>query len=765
VSIFEPRPYQVVAIGSLVEQLTTGLTVLSSGAEPATIRLQAPTGAGKTSIALAALTELVEKNPNKKLSFIWLAPGRLHEQASEDVVKVSAATLTPVTADGLTVIPRNRVLLINWASVNKDKNRLRQPNERGEFLPAIVERTRQADRQIVLVIDESHYAYDVKVAQAAREVISLIGPSVHLAMSATLDHPTCEIRRDDAVREGVLRECARTNIGFRDDEGAAADNLLEAALRKQTDLREKYRQALEQGVVTKHVNPLLVIQVGDSKEGNAAIAQLRQCLIDKGYEEMDVRRETSLQPKFVVWVSDDNLRTANGISGPRDRRLVDAAGIVDVVICKQSIALGWNCPRAQVLYKVRDKSSAPTFDIQTLGRILRMVEPERGRPYEEPFDALNYGYIYTLDGYKPKAEYGGFANAETTLRDGLIPPKIESEAVFSWCGAVEVEDIAEAVCAALDLLPPSALAEQRFDSALIDQRLREGEEATAARDEVTVLRDEYRSEAVFYRATDEIAGSAAEGAMLRGEIYWQLRSRDGAINVPRLQNALSDPDTEFGWKVKMELKRVRAERGLAGRDKKSMGEWTLGTDRYYNAPAVSDKQDDTVVSDKQDDTVYEVGNNRHGTYAYEKCYLLRSRLGPEKKFEEWLNYDSTASCIDWWVKNGNVPGKDFGVVYQHTGDLQTFLPDYILQWKDGTFGFYETKDDKAVTIPERLEENRAKMEALRAFVAKDPDRRECGLVVLRKDGMLVITAQPGAVPAAIDTLRRRHSTVAKGLEE
>ena len=149
-SIFEPRPYQEEAIRKLVEQLDAGLQALSEGTEISPIRLQAPTGAGKTSIALAALTELVKKNPKRRLSFIWLAPGLLHAQAYEDVGPVSGGALTPTTADGLTSIPRNRVLLINWASVNKaDKNRLRQRNERGQFLRAIVERTRQAQRDKV----------------------------------------------------------------------------------------------------------------------------------------------------------------------------------------------------------------------------------------------------------------------------------------------------------------------------------------------------------------------------------------------------------------------------------------------------------------------------------------------------------------------------------------------------------------------------------------------------------------------------------------
>ncbi|GAH95392.1 unnamed protein product, partial [marine sediment metagenome] len=38
------------------------------------------------------------------------------------------------------------------------------------------------------------------------------------------------------------------------------------------------------------------------------------------------------------------------------------------------IALGWDCPRAQILVLFRDWKSL-TFSVQTIGRIMRMPEP------------------------------------------------------------------------------------------------------------------------------------------------------------------------------------------------------------------------------------------------------------------------------------------------------------------------------------------------------------------------------------------------------
>ena len=64
---------------------------------------------------------------------------------------------------------------------------------------------------------------------------------------------------------------------------------------------------------------------------------------------------------------------------------------VRVLIFKRAIALGWDCPRAQILTLFREHKEF-TFSTQTVGRILRVSEPEIGY-YSDP--ALNNAYIYT----------------------------------------------------------------------------------------------------------------------------------------------------------------------------------------------------------------------------------------------------------------------------------------------------------------------------------------------------------------------------------
>lgn len=84
----------------------------------------------------------------------------------------------------------------------------------------------------------------------------------------------------------------------------------------------------------------------------------------------------------AVWLSDrhENLE---GIDAP--------AAPSTAVIIKQAVATGWDCPRAQILVKLRDNMD-DTFEIQTIGRIRRMPEAKH---YGS--DLLDSCYLYTFD--------------------------------------------------------------------------------------------------------------------------------------------------------------------------------------------------------------------------------------------------------------------------------------------------------------------------------------------------------------------------------
>ena len=71
------------------------------------------------------------------------------------------------------------------------------------------------------------------------------------------------------------------------------------------------------------------------------------------------------------------------------RRNRASDGPEEVMIFKQAIAVGWDCPRAAILVLFREWKSM-VFSIQTIGRIMRMPEH---RHYKN--EELNLGYVFT----------------------------------------------------------------------------------------------------------------------------------------------------------------------------------------------------------------------------------------------------------------------------------------------------------------------------------------------------------------------------------
>lgn len=121
-----------------------------------------------------------------------------------------------------------------------------------------------------------------------------------------------------------------------------------------------------------------------------------------------------LKEKYKI--STDNGRLTIWLSGEHINKeeVEKPDSEVEVLLFKQAIALGWDCPRAQILVLFRQWHS-PIFSIQTVGRIMRMPEPDKGHYKNE---ILNYGYVYTnLSDIEVKEDLaGGYLAIYTSQR-------------------------------------------------------------------------------------------------------------------------------------------------------------------------------------------------------------------------------------------------------------------------------------------------------------------------------------------------------------
>ena len=154
-------------------------------------------------------------------------------------------------------------------------------------------------------------------------------------------------------------------------EGEGSDEfILKEALKKREELKKQFEK-----IGKKFINPLLLIQLPDNNSLD---------FTDKKEEIENLLAKkfniTTANGRMAVYLSEDKRNLENISKNDNE---------VEVLLFKQAIALGWDCPRAYILVLFREWHSE-IFSIQTVGRIMRMPEIMR---YD--IEELDKGYVYT----------------------------------------------------------------------------------------------------------------------------------------------------------------------------------------------------------------------------------------------------------------------------------------------------------------------------------------------------------------------------------
>ena len=380
--------YQQRAVHDLVEK-TIELLCLTGHRKQ--LVFKAPTGAGKTMMASQMLNELTEELqsrgdcPYQRVAYVWIAPNKLHQQSYFKMKEFFGEThlLRPVMYDELDqsdgYIHSGEILFVNWESINKEKNVMVRESEQNLSIFEIARRTQEEHGvPIVVVIDEEHLFWS-KTADKSQKVLEKMMPKVEIRISATpkthSDY-TVVIPREKVIDEEMIKRQVIMNPdiakGFT-DESELNQHLIAKALEKRNQLAEAYRK------VGANINPLLLIQLpNDTSETMSS-------------EDLAIAEQVKTYLRVVKGITEENGRLAIWLSKEKANlpHLEAPDNLAEVLLFKQAIALGWDCPRAAVLLIFR-KLQSDTFTIQTVGRILRMPEQKF---YAE--ELLNVGYVYT----------------------------------------------------------------------------------------------------------------------------------------------------------------------------------------------------------------------------------------------------------------------------------------------------------------------------------------------------------------------------------
>jgi len=632
---------------------------------------KAPTGSGKTIMMAEFLKEFVEhRDDHRSFAFIWAAPRKLHTQSKEKLEAYysdSKALRCSFFEDLMDKrIGQNEILFLNWESINKKGNLIIRENEQENNLTKILENTREDGQEIILVIDESHHAAQTDTSQ---NLIRDIDPQVTVEVSAT-PHLSSDYRVvvefDDVKQEGMIKQEVAINPEFQNikvGEKSADEVVLDAALGKRKELAKAYK---EEG---SEINPLVLIQLPDKRRGLddkkdiiVAILKKKGVTIDNG--------------KLAIYLSENKENLANISKNNND---------AEVMIFKQAIALGWDCPRASILVLFRDWRSI-VFSIQTIGRIMRMPELKHYEDHPE----LNKGYVYTnlsdisihedlakdyitvfesrrRDDYKPLnlvSCHSKRFREETRLAPSFIPIFLDAakelklkEKVNLKAKTSSAELIAEGKIEELDRVVEHI---EKIGTIKINQTALERQNAFSAfiRDILSPLYPEPRS---VGRVRDSIYRFFLDAFKINYD-----GEQERIMNI-----VLDEKNREHFRNVIDRAKQVYTEQvGKGKRELITTDNWNVPEKLTYNS-------------------------------YFEKTSLRRSVMQPffadTRESRQWkteegfIKYLEKADGIDWWFKNGDRDATYFAVPYSEDGLDLPFYVDFIVKMKDGRIGLFDTK--------------------------------------------------------------------------
>ncbi len=336
------------------------------------IILKSPTGSGKTIILINFMNEYLKSHP--KTVFIWLTPGKggLAEQSKEKMDRYIHNSQTKLLSDIMTSgFEDGDSCFINWEKLTKKGNNALKDSERTNFMEWI-EKAKNSELNFKIIIDESHSNFTEK----SEVVINLFHTAMIIRCSATpiIDRMSekIEIKEHEVVSEGLIKKMIMLNenfpqkIEFKEGGKGEIEYLLEKAIEKQTILYNTFKKK------SVDIMPLIIVQIrNNSKE---LLEKIENVLNEHGinYENREL----------ALWISDSH-RNIENISNNNSKQ--------KVVIIRQAVATGWDCPRAHILVKIRDNMD-DVFQVQTIGRIRRMPEAKHYNDSE-----LDNCYIYTFD--------------------------------------------------------------------------------------------------------------------------------------------------------------------------------------------------------------------------------------------------------------------------------------------------------------------------------------------------------------------------------
>ena len=385
--------YQRIATKEVMGRLRRAREDMVREESPSAFALSAVTGAGKTVIATAVIESILHgsaefnTDPDPRATFLWITDAPALNRQTRDKMLTSSDALAPsqlivLGNDYLNPeLLRGRVYFLNIQQLSISAGFAQGGRDRRKYSgwDIVANTISNDDTDLYLVLDEAH-----RGMKRARDRVSIVQrlisgqPGVNppapvvWGISATIDrfteamarherttYPPVNIDIDKVRASGIVKD--QIEIDEPDDSGTYSTTLLRVAVEKTLEFERlwtDYASTEKEPTVL----PVLVVQVvNEPSMGHLA-------------EFISVIEQdwANLTPDAIVNVfgNHDDL-----VIGNRKVRWVRPESIQDdqtirVVLAKEAISTGWDCPRAEVLYSERPAKDA-THIAQVIGRMVR----------------------------------------------------------------------------------------------------------------------------------------------------------------------------------------------------------------------------------------------------------------------------------------------------------------------------------------------------------------------------------------------------------
>jgi len=734
--MFNPLEFQKDAIDDLNKSF---LNLWKKEEKQLPLVLKSPTGSGKTFIVshfIRGLNHLPNWDENK--SFIWIT-------FSDDIAMQSknkfAEYFENILENGLLTVSdinrgklqKNDILFLNWQKIvsrNAETRVLKRPEdekerkESGSYFEDFIDKTHKENREIILIIDEAHKHVTKDLAQ---NVIDYINPKIILHVTATqkadielesrrLDS-FIEVPREKVIEQGLIKEqiLVQTEEDLKKYKKEDLDEvLIDLGIEKRKQIIEEYKK------LGKEINPLVLIQLpNDDKK-----------LIDLGQKTKE-----EVVSELLVKKGIDSSKIAKWFDNhPRPEFLEENDDEHEFLLFKQTAGTGWDCPRAHILVMFREINTE-SFYIQTVGRILRMPEPNKKQDYKDS-NLIKTGYLFTnyernkvsaewnkISSNKPdiffakrkkginniqlkseyvsRLEYGDLSNSAKFQMSFLKSINkyfnISPDDILHGRGGKKLSDIG------IDLKPK--LTNQIIVNAKFEDFDQLSYDFKKKGSDVNLEMSRNDVEKTFNYCCYNLLKEQTEEEAKISNIARSWSPLKSSIRV-WLKAILSD-NSDYYYRVFISDINKGASSKFRPALTKTIKEYKPILQKIIEERRKSHEEREASIFTIQDEYSYNEDNEEIKTSlcVLDKTYSLKDYKGKinEANFRDYI--DSKEKDIEWWFKNGDYGKEYYALKYWKTSEkvYRLFFPDWIIKFKDGRIGIFDTKAGDTA-LPEKCKD-------------------------------------------------------------